>query len=62
MKFLEASYASLWSLHTAPTSLTSESNEGNARTALVRRLTSQFILSCTLLVRAHVACTRGKSR
>lgn len=28
----------------------------------MRRLTSQFILSCTLLVRTHVACSRGKSR
>lgn len=62
IKFLEASYASFWSQHTAPTSLTSESNEGNAWTALARRLISQFILFCTLLARAHVACSRGKSR
>ena len=50
MKFFEASHASFWSQHTAPTSLSSESNEGNTWTTLVRRLISHLILSCTLLV------------
>lgn len=61
-EFLEASRVSFWSQHTAPPSLTSKPNGGNAWTALARRLISQLILSCTSLARTHVACSRGKSR
>lgn len=62
MKFVAESHASFWSQHTAPTSLTSDSLDGNTCTTLVRRLTSQFIRSQTLLVLTRTACSRGKSR
>lgn len=62
MKFVAAAQASSWSQHTAPTSLTSDSTDGNTCTTRALRFISASVLSWMLFVLIHLRCSGGKSR
>ena len=62
MYSLSDSQSALISPTMPPSSLITESVDGNACTTLARRLSSQFMRSWMLLVRILTRCSRGNER